>query len=64
MPQNWQRRIKHARAQPGFDLFGRRTGGDDSGQHGAIAIVEQLEELLFGPGRGAFSAQIIQHQHR
>ena len=56
--------VRQARLDAGVE--GRRVEvrRDDGGHLGAVAVVDQLEELLFRPRRGALHAQIVEHQHR
>ena len=39
-----------------------RAGGDDGGQLGAVAVVEELVQLLLGPGGAALGSQVVQDQ--
>ena len=57
-------RIEDARRQFGVELFDGPGCGDDGWQPGDIAMVDDLVELFARPGRGAFGAQVVQHEQR
>ncbi len=46
----------HVREQPA-------VGGDDGGHAIVVAIVDDLEELLGGPGGGVLGAEVVEHEH-
>ena len=44
------------------ELADRPRGGDDGGEPLVVAMPEELRELLLGPRRGAFVAQVVEHE--
>jgi hypothetical protein len=54
--------VEQTAAQALVHIFQPLIGSDNCGQLGIVAVVEQLEELLLCPGRGALAAQIVQNQ--
>lgn len=55
--------IHHAAGQARILLFDGAGKGDDGGQLGVIAVVEELIELFARPGGGALGAQVVEDEH-
>ena len=54
--------VKHATRQAGLQVLNGIRSRDDGRKARGVAIVEQLEEFLFGPGSSALSPQIVENQ--
>ena len=55
-------RVEDAGADALVDLVDGFGGGDDGGQVGVVAEVEELVEFFPSPGGGAFRAQVVQDE--
>src|SRR5581483_11377707 len=58
-----QRPVVQTRPDALVDLLGQPVRGDDGREPEVVAVVEQLEELLLGPGRWALLAEVVEDQH-
>ena len=57
-----QVRVGQTGAEPQGDFLQLVVGGDDGGQTGGVAVVENLEQLFLCPRRAAFGAQIVEDE--
>ena len=54
--------VQQAGADAGFELVETDVGGEDGGEFGVVAVVDELVEFFLGPGGGALRAQVVQDE--